>query len=229
MTPLTEGVDAKIPIPLWLDAELLYNINYGPATVAEINTVRSALDGVATVEDRSRITLLDRRIADRLHGALFNKSLIGHQFETDWEEGQTALSADPELEVLTVPKLSPFDYSLELSDESEPLANCESFCTNCIWMELYSGTILGLNDRPPLAAVVSDLIAMVKFLSAEKAETPRTITECLTDFVRKTPFQSVTSLTNMDQKTQERMIKGYLSDMFNIVIAVGFDAARAEG
>lgn len=71
----------KINIPHWLDADFLYRINYGPATIQDANVAQKYL--VAHNGMRERLTLLDRQVADSLHQALFSSNLAsGRGFST---------------------------------------------------------------------------------------------------------------------------------------------------
>ena len=72
MEELTEIEAQGVSQPNWLNYDYLFNINYGPASMAD--TVAASQLKTFRMErcERSRITLLDRRIADKLHFTLFN-------------------------------------------------------------------------------------------------------------------------------------------------------------
>ena len=70
--------------PPWLDKDFLYTLNYGPSESPSFKErLESVLDLVlGEPEQRERITLLDRAVADRLHRAIFDERYKGARFLT---------------------------------------------------------------------------------------------------------------------------------------------------
>lgn len=193
--------EENIEIPPWLDAEFLFRINYGPATLKDAQLARKCLNPCYL--KRYHITLLDRWLGACLHRALYKMS-SKMLFLTDWidqDDGSTA--HEPKVKIFK----TPFDYPAS-EKESEPIMWCEEFVVNCVWDRKYSSAVLG-SSRPPMAAVVLEIIEMVNYLS--QATQVTTVLSHLRGF---NPRWTVS--VNFDRDWGSR---GYLLDMFRIVIA----------
>lgn len=213
-------------LPNWLNCDYLFNINYGPASRED--TLLASQLKTHRINDRSeraRITLLDRRIADKLHFALFNYSAARPPFATDFKDGKPIpdLEMNPSAKNTNVHRVTPFDYD-SLNDENSLLTRLEDFVVRCVWCSGYSSTILGLDARPPMAAVAMDVIDMVNYLKTF-TETPCSVATCLLEFLRDYPR----SLQHKFPVNHDSVVRSYLADLFRIVIALDFDLEKALG
>ena len=148
---------AQQPIPEWLDPDYLFQLNYGPATRRETEAAKMAVGGSLYEElpgerlRRSRVTLLDRRLASRLFTAFFPSA-----------SADSILATSPGPEYTLHDKLSPFDYDptdLRMS----PLLWTENYIVNYVWSDQYSTKVLGL-IRSPMSVVVEDIISLLEYL-----------------------------------------------------------------
>jgi hypothetical protein len=244
-------VGKKREVPEWLDPELLFRLNYGgPTTVDEMKSVKDAIsvkeaimiddvessdsddsdsddsdsdDGVPSADKRKRlikarsrteITLLDRPIAAKLHKALYgSSSKYSLGFHTDWSPDR--VPSKPALGV------SPFDYVSSV--QTFPMVWSEDFVVNNVWGEKYSSSVVGKASKPPLAAVVMDMIDLVEFLVSIDSREPQNLVEWTKEFVRKKQLRSVISGEEVDVDWAAR---GYIADMFSIVACVSCTSAK---
>ena len=197
--------------PDWLDAEFLFRINYGPATRKDVSKLKVAIIGSRSIyvqekrKERARLTLLDRVLAQSLYRALFPRADWKAVFATDHETDQTRYSN----------RLSPFDY-----DEADPLIYpllwTEEFIVDNVWNDQYSKEILGGSSRPPMYAVIVDMILLLHFLQRD-TEKPRPVSDILSEFAKSHNLLSVGRNIDIDWAA-----RGYLSDLFNIVTCVRY-------
>jgi hypothetical protein len=212
-TPFFAAADVKeqqnVAVPVWLDTDFLYRINYGPGTQEDVKLARETLHAAKTQRGgRLAITLLDPEMAKILHRAIFSKSRID-SLKTDWTE------ADVDVEDVrrNVP-WTPFNYSS--SEEIEPLLWCEEYVVCTLWSRHYSSSILG-EDRPPMAGVARDIISLITYLAHSYFQ-PRPLLDCLKDF--PTPLFSI-PLSPSPSVDMEWASQGLLADMFGVAIARG--------
>lgn len=193
-------------IPKWLDAELLFRLNYGPSTSGDIGSARKAL---GKRKGRTEVTLLDRAIAAKLHKALYNWPYYRRGFETDWS---------PDLEHKEpTPGISPFDY--DSSVQTFPLVWTENFVINNVWgADPYASSIIGKANKPPLAAIVMDMIALVQFLQKIPSNQPKKLVEWNTEFIQSNKLHSTVAYRKSEEDWAAR---GYIADLFSIVTGVG--------
>jgi hypothetical protein len=219
----------------WLDGDFLYRINYGPASAQDVLAVREAISEYQPLWKRGRLTLLDRRIAVELVDALFNVR-------------SPSFSSDPDAKMDSIVgqhiegtnqgfgrRLSPFEYN-PFTAESEPLRTVEDLCVNCVWSKGYSSTTLGSQEsdsetRPAMAAVVTDMIAMMKFFSnivnkpAAEIQLPLSLEECFILFVEEVELCSVERQKgNPDLPTE-----GYLWDLFTVIVCITRYSRERQG
>ena len=211
LIPLTEGQNADVPE--WLDADFLYRINYGPATLEDVARARKTLIAAKSQPDtRFSITLLDREMARILHSAIFSKSRI-NLFKTDWTEDDVDVR-----DVLRSSSWTPFDYPI--CDEMSPLLWCEEYTVFTLWSRNYSSSILG-TDRPPMAGIARDIITLIEHLSEGQTYLSEPLLNHLKDF--RSPLFSIPPplLRSLDIDWASR---GLFADMFTIAIAHGNSA-----
>jgi len=236
----SQGIDP--PDRSWLDPRYLYRINYGPASRDDVEVAYAALKAADHLPERGRLTLLDRRIAHEFSKTVFPAEHEKWAICIDWtlenEEAQgQVLEA---YQHLTSPhgrrvgighskiefgrRLSPFELN-PFAAESEVIRACEEFCVNCVWDNKYASAIFGDNARPPMAAVATDMMNMVTFLSRMPHETPRLILECLRDFLSSNRLYSIAGQgINADVAC-----RGFLWDMFMIVVCCPRNYRELEG
>jgi hypothetical protein len=211
-------VKAGRKVPSWLNAEFIFNLNYGPMSAQDIRKIRAMFTENLTmmlkrefpalavkqkldyVEERTEMTLLDRPIAAKLHKSLYNR---GPCFETDW-------SSDGEPDESTG-RLSPFDYDRS-TEQTFPMLWAEKFIITTVWAKHYSSSIIGSATKPPMAAVVLDMIDLIEFLKPIKER--KTIIEWLTEFVRNNQLRSILPDRGIDVDWAGR---GYIADLFSVV------------
>jgi hypothetical protein len=152
---------------------------------------------------RESIVLLDPRIANRLHKAIFVLS-TKKQLVHDDDRGPHSLEA------------TDFEYP-EYVDEALPVMWCENFTVQCVWAVNYSSKVLGDSARPSMAAVALDMVDMVRYLSL-LPQTPRSRSLCLQEILRNHSWRTIPSET-MAELDVDWATKGYLLDMFRIIIA----------
>ena len=167
-------VEKGLPIPTWLDHEFLYILNYGSTEPDVLKKTERSHSWVfrgapITLSDkhfetrRTEITLMDRSLAAKLHNALYDNQ-SSPSFLTDWS---------PDIENR---QISPFEYD-PLSVQTFILVFAENFIYNCVWDQEYSSRILGVEDRPPMAAVVADMIQLIHFFKSKDDEDPKSVVE----------------------------------------------------
>ena len=216
---LNEIVEAGRRVPDWLDADFIFHLNYGPLSPHQVNRIRAQLEkyyhemgnvwnlrkvltGMSKeVAERVEMTFLDRPIAAKLYKTLYGSRQVA-SFATDW-------SANREGNVSTH-GLSPFDY--DSFEQTFPLLWAENFIISWVWRNEYSSSIIGSDTKPPMAAVVLDMIDLVNYLKSISES--KTIVDWLTEFVRKTPLQSLVQHERIDEEWAGR---GYIADLFSIV------------
>lgn len=197
--------------PDWLDADLLFRINYGEADRQDVARLKEAILGSHSADvqierkQRACVTLLDRLTAQKLYQALFPRA--------DWK---TVFATDSGSDSKQYPqRLTPFDY-----DESNPLIYpllwTEEFIVDNVWNDQYSKQVLGGNSRPPMYAVVLDMILLLQFLQ-KNPEKPRTVYDVLSEFAKSHRLLSVGHNIDIDWAA-----RGYLADLFNIVTCVRY-------
>jgi len=148
---------------------------------------------------------MDRRIAEKLHDALFSPCSSYSQFQTDWQQQQCHY-------VPPVKKFSPFNYD-PLSLETYPLIWTEDMVTH-IMAQSYSPSILGKVAKAPMAAIVLDIIDLVTFLRSISSTTePKPVAAWLTEFLHSHRLRSI----NTESLDVNWAVSGYLADMFTIV------------
>ena len=203
-------------VPDWLNADVLYRINYGPATKGDVMIAQSILKITPSLTDcRRRVTLLDRAIACELHNALFKYSTRKKLFCIDWNEDEAA--DIPDLEGDNSRRLTPFDYPLDI-DEVEPLIWCEDFTVKFIWGKRYPSKLLG-ESPPPMVAVAMEMINMVNVFESLSNNHPKglpcmSLGTYLRDNAADLGRETVVSEPEVVHAHPE-----YLHDLYRIVIA----------
>lgn len=153
---------------------------------------------------RSNITLLDRAVAARLHKALFDCPGYHLSILTDSSKNLDAK--------LPENGISPFDYDASCL-EHIPFVWAEDFVITCIWNGQYSSSVLSTSSRPPMAAVVMDMIDMIEFFKSQcTIDSPRaTIDEWLKNFYHSQKLRSIDISQTVDENWAAR---GFLADLF---------------
>jgi len=237
----SDGVDP--PGRSWLDALYLFRINYGPASKDDVETAYAALKAANDLSERTKLTLLDRRIAHEFLQKIFPAEFEKCTFCIDWtsenEDAQRQARAyqlkrrgplSDQHPIRFEPKvdfgrrLSPFEFN-PFAAESEALRACEEFCINCVWDKKYASVVFGDDARPPMAAVATDMINMVEFLSRMPCEKPRLVSECLRDLLASNRLYSI-SRPVMDP---DAVCRGFLWDMFMIIVCCPRSYRELEG
>lgn len=246
-------MDKGREVPKWLDAELLFRLNYGPMTARELQTLRDAIDGKNTpsadgplrprklaalsnaIENEksisTEVTLLDRPVAALLHKSLYNRRDYSLGFETD---------CSPTLVwTATTGGISPFDYDSS-SFQTFPMLWSENFVLNYVMDSGrdYSCSVVGKATKPPMAAIVMDMVDLVDFLKTISARDPKPLIEWTTEFVRTRDLRSLVADETVDKDWAAR---GFIADLFRIVACVdctavawppgygnGYDSRKAD-
>jgi hypothetical protein len=228
----------KLSDDAWLDAQYLYRINYGPASRDDVEVAYAALKAVDhDLSERGKVTLLDRRIGREFFKIAFPAELIKCSFCVDWtsdnEEAQRRVRASyqrPNRVGVARNKLefgrrfSPFDFN-PFAAESELLRACEEFCVNCVWDKNYASAVFGDDSRPPMAAVVADMMIMVGFFGRMACEKPRLVSECLRDFLSCNRLYSISGM-GIDT---DAACRGFLWDMLMIIVCRQRSYRELEG
>src|SRR5271169_1825822 len=93
-----------------MNADFLYRINYGPGTQEDAELAwKSTLQPILKhKQKRLRVTLLDRRIVQRLFKAIFKQSIDPPILHSDWDATKECREGNryPSAELS-----SPFDYT----------------------------------------------------------------------------------------------------------------------
>jgi hypothetical protein len=197
----------SVPIPKWVDAEYLYRINYGPATVGDVAILNSNDVSFHLLFDKMVTILLDRRVSQKLQKTLYPNSRSDVTPKSD--------------------QLSPFpgedrDRALSSSffDRSNPktgiLRSTQDFIILWFYSRDYGNKGLG-TSRAPIAAVIFDMIDLVTYLSKiTTSGDPHPVSWFLEDFLRSHP--KLRSLPPT-QTLQDRWpaVRGFLYDLFDVV------------
>jgi hypothetical protein len=197
--------DKPRKVPAWLDGDFLYRVNYGPATSQDTAQLYKFVWWDKSDYPRSTVTLLDRRVAEKLHDALFSPSLCYRPFLTDWHPTD-------ELRTPSVDSVSPFDYDTA-SLETYPLIWTEDMAAH-IMARSYSPSILGKFAKAPMAAIVLDIIDLVTYLRSIPTTESKSVATWLTEFLDCHRLRSIPKTKDLDVNWA---VKGYLADMFTIV------------
>jgi len=186
---------------------MLFAMNFGPTTFKD---VMAELNGTNSPKPaRTEVTLLDRPLAAKLHKALYDWRGYSLGFETDWSPNRE--QKEPTSGV------SPFDYASSV--ETFPLVWSEDFVVNSVWNDRshYSSSIVGRANKPPLAAVVLDMVDLITFLKSISAKTPKKLVEWTTMFLQTTKLRSIIQYEKTDEDWAAR---GYIADLFSIVACI---------
>ena len=203
-----------------MDADFIFRLNYGPLSAQEVKSTqammyqydidlavqfalkKASIKADKEIAGRTEMTFLDRPIAAKLKRALYN-SLQFVSFETDGSgNGDTKAPTRG---------ISPFDYDSS-SEQTFPMLWAENFVISWAWNKGYSSSIIGSVTKPPMAAVVLDMIDLVNYLKS--ISEPKTIVAWLTAFVRNNRLQSLIQDGQIDEEWAGR---GYIADLFSIV------------
>ena len=208
-SPLTLG-----PLmPLWLDADFLYRINYGPGTREDAAHMWDSIMRPIVLRKRKRVqlTLLDRRLVDKLFHAVFKKGSQPPILYSDWDDAKESQTSFPSDQLI-----SPFDYRSH--DVYTALYRwCEEFVVQYVWRSDYSSQIFAAK-RPPMSAVALDIILLVRYLARLPHHPERSLADRFRKFVRKQSLHSISIGENFDF---EWACRGYLWDLYNIVVLYG--------
>jgi hypothetical protein len=230
---LTEGAGHTV-IPSWLDDKFLYRINYGPAEYSDIKLVQQVIEEVRAKDDkhaeikesfvgkkeRAKITLLDRRIAEKLSRALFSGKdpIYDFSFCTDWKE-EDECEVEPYTEMI-----SPFDYGPQLRT-TDLLTKCEDFCTQFIWNSDYSSKVLGTDSRPPMAAVAKDIRTLAEYLGRLGLQSEKKVSTVLKEFIQS---ERICCREDQGSINDGWVVQGLLTDMFKIIIDIPNELIKEE-
>jgi hypothetical protein len=88
----------------------------------------------------------------------------------------------------------------------------ENFVISRVWSNNYSSSIIGSTTKPPMAAVILDMIELINFLKSIKE--PKTIVAWLTEFAQTVQLYSYSPDEIIDSDWAGR---GYIADLFSIV------------
>ena len=131
---------------------------------------------------RRDIVLMDRTLAAKLQSAIFSYELF--------------------------PTKTDYDHS---KDTRYPVLWAEDFVVRLVWNEHYSSSVLGI-PRPPLAAVISDMLAMISFFESQQNRR-NSVVAWMHKFLYSTTLYSIPEI-DFDDDWPSR---GYLADMFSIL------------
>lgn len=210
---MREGLET----PFWQDDELLFRLNYGPASSQDIERVKTQ-SGKSNLfplfprniitSNRATITLLDRPLAAKYVAALYGK--------TDTRSHEiVSRSVGPA-----------FGYNTA-SIKTYSLVWVENFVVYHVWNKYYSSSILGEETRPSMAAVVMDMLNMIDYFNSIDGLTrPKALSEWLADFLASHSLQSLCTDKDFDQKWA---CEGYLADLFSIVACLPRDEYSTLG
>jgi len=143
--------------PSWLDLVYLYRLNYGPAFAEDVHRACQSIfvDNITDSKSAS-IVLLDGRIGQKVHRALYEASNMQYRVYNDFNESSILYERNDY-------RIMPFDHDRR-NDESDALIQLETFTIARVWGRPYSFAVLGIDSRPPLPAVAMDMIKMVEYL-----------------------------------------------------------------
>jgi hypothetical protein len=209
--------------PPWLDKDFLYTLNYGPSESDPSfkERLESVLDLVhGEPEQRERITLLDRSVAERLHKAIFGERYKGARFLTDWSEG-------PKWLILVGDKnsVTPFDYDPHAS-ETQLFLRVEAFITTETLDPYFLRSAL-CDPRPSIVPIALDVVDLICYLASLPTQQPpshksKTIDQYLSDFIQDRELRSVVKpISNLVRTYQvqpeavgrDKVVLRYLADM----------------
>jgi hypothetical protein len=211
-------VQRGLEIPFWLDHDLLFRLNYGPACSQDVELVKTQNQKSISfpvfprniiTSNRATTMLLDRRLAAKFVGTLYG--------ETDSVSNQRSSTS----------VISAFSYN-PARIETYSLIWVENFLVYHVWNKYYSSSILGQQTRPPMAAVVMDMIDMIEYFKSKVAGTaiPKPLREWLADFLSSHTLKSLCTDNAVDQKWA---CEGYLADLFSIVACLPRDEYSTLG
>jgi hypothetical protein len=210
-------VQRGLEIPFWLDHDLLFRLNYGPAPSQDVERMKTqngksisfpVFPRNIITSNRAAITLLDRPLAAKFVAALY---------------GETGSIPNQRL---TTSVISAFSYNPAWI-ETYSLVWVENFVIYHVWNKHYSSSILGGQTRPPMAAVVMDMIDMIEyFRSISGSTSSKVLREWLTDFFASRTLKSLCTDKAVDQKLA---CEGYLADLFSIVACLPRDEYSTLG
>ena len=197
----------SLPIPKWVDAEYLYRINYGPATAEDVAILTSFDITCHLMFDKMVTILLDRRVSQKLQKTLYPNSRSDVTPRSD--------------------QLSPFpgdghdNAFSSFYDRSNPkasiLLNTQYFCSYWFYRRNYCSKGLGTTSRPPIAALVFDMIDLVTYLSKiTTSSDPQPVSWFLEDFLRSHPnLRSLAPTQALEDRWPD--VRGFLYDLFALV------------
>ena len=204
-------------MPFWLDDELLFRLNYGPASPQDIERVKTQ-NGKSNflplfprniiTSDRATITLLDTTFAAKYVAALYGK-------------------ADTRPHESVSRSVIPVFACNASSIQTYSLVWVENFIVYHVWNKYYSSSILGEETRPSMAAVVMDVLDMIDyFKSIDTSTRPKPLREWLADFLASHSLRSLRTNKDFDQKWA---CEGYLADLFSIIACLPRDEYSTLG
>lgn len=136
----------------WIDPDFLYRVNYGPMTPRDFSRLKWDFSYILYRDFGDGAIFLDRILAAKLQSAVFSYV--------------SSLRIDQ-------------DYSKAMK---YPVMWAENFVLRYVWNEDYSSSVLGVNSRPPMAAVISDMLAMISFFKSSQTSHPKSVIIWLKEF-----------------------------------------------
>lgn len=205
-----------LSIPFWLDPDILFRLNYGPMTFAEVKNFKSEngkrdtdrlpfpgpdLFDSYSLSKRSRVTLLDRPLVLKLAKALFPARVpfpVNEGFSVGLVYGTRETAGEPILEYalsyisLSVIRVEDFAITTTL-DVEEPDASDMAPKTPC----------------RPMAVVIHDMLPLIDFLKFHSNNNPqKTMFSWLNEYLNREGIPSTNRITYTYWLR-------YLTDMFN--------------
>ena len=201
-------------VPQWLNAEFLYRLNFGPATLEHVKQVRDILREAASGDAkdympcRRQITLLHRQMAQVLYRSIFSEGLAP-TFLTDWKGEQPVHEPNDQRKR----HRGPFDY--DASPEMDTLIWFEHYVIFTVWSQSSTGL-------PPMAAVARDIISLVDDLRQLSLTSPQTVLTVLEKFATSNSqlYLISSSLTKNDIKDVP-VARNLLTGLLGIAVASG--------
>lgn len=95
--------------------------------------------------------------------------------------------------------------------EAQPLLWTLRFIASCVYDPDYSSALLGIETRPPLAAVILDMIQLATYLQSISDDAPQPLCIVLRGFLSCRPLRS-----SMEHEPGEAALP-YLADLFKII------------
>lgn len=209
--------------PLWLDEDFLCTLNYGPSDGPLFRKrLESVLKLLGEEQQRERITLLDRTVAEKLHKAIFREHYTGARFLIDWSDEPKWLILGEE------DSITPFDYDPSAS-ETKLFMTVENFITNELLDPYFLRSAL-CDPRPSIVPIALDIIDLVNYFASLPAQqdpnqSSKSVNEYLLDFFKTRELRSVDKpASDVAFPTQfqpkvfgDHLILGYLADIFKSV------------